>query len=116
MAMTFHDRIFEISPDIRYVATYRGDRLDRAEREGIADASSSESDRYEELLVNPALLTLVKQRGDIDCGGAEFIIVGYGKFLQLVIALPDGHVSIAFEKTANPLAFVGAIQAVFDRT
>lgn len=113
--MNLRDRIFELSPDIRYVAIYRGDRLDLAEREGIADASSSESDRYEELLVNPTLLTLAKQRGDIDCGGAEFIIVGYGNFLQLVIALADGHVSVAFEKTANPLAFLGEIQAIFHR-
>jgi hypothetical protein len=50
--MKHHDRIFELFPDIRYVAIYRGGRLDRVEREGISDASSSESDRYEELLVN----------------------------------------------------------------
>lgn len=114
--MKLQDRIFKLSPDIRYVAIYRGGRLDLAEREGIADGSSSESDRYEELLANPTLITLAQQRGDIDCGGAEFIIVGYGKFLQLIIALADGHVSTAFEKTANPLAFVDAIRAMFDRT
>ena len=79
------------------------------------DASSSESDRYEELLVNPTLLTLARQRGDIDCDGATFIVVGYGKFLQLVVALPDGHLSIAFEKAANPLAFLTAIREVIQR-
>jgi hypothetical protein len=106
-------RIFSISPDIRYVAIYRNGELFRQQRDDIDAASDSESDRYEELLVNPTLLTLVRQRGDIDCGGAQFVVVGYGNFLQLVIALPDGHVSICFEKTANPLSYVDAVIGAF---
>ena len=105
-------RIFSLSPDIRYVAIYRNGELFRQQRDDI-DASDSESDRYEELLVNPTLLTLVGQRGDIDCGGAQFVVVGYGNFLQLVIALQDGHVSICFEKTANPLSYVDAVIGAF---
>jgi hypothetical protein len=45
----------------------------------------------------------VKQRGNIDCGGARFLVVRYGNFYQLVIDLPGGHVSVCFELTANPL-------------
>ena len=46
------------------------------------DASGLESDRYEELLVNPTLLTLATQRGNIDCGGLKYLIVRYGnKFI-----------------------------------
>ncbi|HEX6048536.1 MAG TPA: hypothetical protein VFZ21_04685 [Gemmatimonadaceae bacterium] len=33
------------------------------------------ADRYEELIVNPTLITLTKQRGDIDCGGLEFLVI-----------------------------------------
>ncbi len=106
-------RIFSLSPDIRYVAIYRNGELFRQQRDDIDAASDSESDRYEELLVNPTLLTLVRQRGDIDCGGAQFVVVGYGNFLQLVIALPDGHVSICFEKTANPLSYVDDVIGTF---
>ena len=107
-------RIFDLSPAIRYVAIYRAGALKTSERDGLSGASSSESDRYEELLVNPALLTLVRQRGNIDCGGATFVVVGYGNFLQLVIALNDGHVSVAFEKSANPLSFVDSILKIFE--
>lgn len=105
--------IFALSKDIRYVAIYRAGKLDLAERAGLDGASDSESDKYEELLVNPALLTLAKQRGDIDCGGTNFLIVGYGNFLQLVIPLTDGHVSVAFEKTENPIQYVNKIKDVF---
>lgn len=109
---TAHDSIFALSPDIRYVALYRAGELATRQRQAISGASASESDRYEELLVNPTLLKLAKQRGDIDCGGARFVVVGYGNFHQLVIALPDGHASICFELGANPLAYVDAILAV----
>lgn len=100
------EQFFGLSPAIRYVALYRGGVLMSQQRGGIAGASAGESDRYEELLVNPALLTLARQRGNIDCGGASFVIVGYGNFHQLVIDLPDGHASICFEKAANPMDFV----------
>ena len=69
-------RIFSLSPDIRYVAIYRNGELFRQQRDDIDAASDSESDRYEELLVNPTLLTLVRQRGDVDCGGAQFVVWG----------------------------------------
>ncbi|MBX9880996.1 MAG: hypothetical protein K2X73_03395 [Sphingomonas sp.] len=105
------DAFFELSPAIRYVALYRGGVLASRQRGGIAGASAGESDRYEELLVNPTLLTLARQRGDIDCGGAAFVIVGYGNFHQLVIDLPDGHASICFEKAANPIEFVEPLKA-----
>ena len=55
------------------------------ERSGLIDASSGESDRYEELLVNPTLLTLAAQRGDIDCGGLRYLVVAYRNFWQLGI-------------------------------
>jgi len=55
---------------VRYVAVRSGGKLWMHERAQLRNASSSESDRYEELIVNPTLLTLVGQRVDIDCGGA----------------------------------------------
>ncbi len=48
-------RIFSLSPDIRYVAIYRDGELFRQKRDDIDAASDSESDRYEELLYQPAL-------------------------------------------------------------
>ena len=62
--------VFAISPDIRYVAVADGQQVQMRSRPDLLNTSSSDSDRYEELLVNPTLLTLATQRGNIDCGGA----------------------------------------------
>ena len=102
--------VFALDGAIRYVALYRGGTLELEQRGGLAGASDESSDKYEELLVNPTLLKLAQQRGDIDCGGAGFVVVGYGNFNQLVIALPDGHVSVCFEKEANPISYVERIK------
>ena len=110
--MNIIDRIFAVSPTVRYVALYRGGTLTSQQRQDLSAASASESDAYEELLVNPTLLTLVKQRGNIDCGGAKFLVVAYGNFYQLVLALPDGHASVAFELSDNPLQHAATIAAI----
>ena len=104
--------VFAISPDIRYVAVADGQQVQMRARADLLNASSSDSDRYEELLVNPTLLTLATQRGTIDCGGLRYLIIGYGHFHQLVIPRPAGHVSIAFELGANPLDYLQAILGV----
>ena len=83
-----------------------------AERPNLRLPSSGESDRYEELLVNPAVLTLTEQRGDIDCGGLEFVLIRYGRFFQLVHRVPGGHVSISIEPVADPLALVAQVRRV----
>jgi hypothetical protein len=104
--------VFAISPGIRYVAVADGQQVQMRSRPGLPDASSSDSDRYEELLVNPTLLTLATQRGNIDCGGLRYLIIGYGPFQQLVIPRPAGHLSIAFEPGASPLDYLQAILGV----
>src|SRR5262249_45415447 len=72
------EEILSASHEVRYVAIYHRGELHSRERAGLADASSSESDHYEELLVNPTLLTLTNQRGNIDCGGLEYLVIRYG--------------------------------------
>jgi hypothetical protein len=64
-----HDEVFAISPDVRYVAVAHGRQVDARSRPGPQHASGNESDRYEKLSANPALLVLATQRGNIDCGG-----------------------------------------------
>jgi len=107
-----HEDVFAISPDIRYVAVARGQQVRMRARPGLHNASSGDSDLYEELLVNPTLLTLATQRGNIDCGGLQYLIVGYGHFQQLVVPSPPGHVSIAFELGASPHDHLQAILRV----
>jgi hypothetical protein len=98
------EAIFALGPHIRYVAFGAGQEVRTAQREDLADASSGDSDFYEELLVNPALVTLARQRGELDCGGLRHLIVAYGNFNQVVVPRPegDGHVSVAVELGADP--------------
>src|SRR6202046_2980394 len=104
------DKIFAVTPDIRYVALYQQGNLTSRQPTPLTGASASESDRYEELFINPTLLTLARQRGNLDCGGAKFVLVAYGNFYQLVLDLPDGHASVCFELASNPLDFAETIR------
>lgn len=105
------DAILALAQSIRYVARYQGGALQSVARAGVSRASASESDRYEELLVNPTLLTLLRQRGEIDCGGLEFVIIRYGNFWQVVIPVDGGHLSVCIDRTADPLEHLPAIAA-----
>jgi hypothetical protein len=98
------EAIFALGPHIRYVAFGLGQDVTTLERDGVSGASSSSSDFYEELLVNPALLTLARQRGELDCGGLGHVIVGYGNFHQVVVPMPvgTGHVSVCVELDGDP--------------
>lgn len=95
------ERLLAFSDKIRYVAIYKNAELVSKEKNAGLNHSAAESDRYEELLVNPSLLKLASQRGDIDCGGLRFIIVGYGNFFQLVHEINGGHISVCIEKSAD---------------
>ena len=95
------DFLFDFSPDIRYVALYLDNELVMRERQIMSDSSSLNTDKFEELLVNPTLLTLTRQRGNIDCGGLRFIIIAYGNFFQVVREINKGHLSICLSKTAD---------------
>lgn len=97
------DEILSISNEVRYVAVYRDGKLESMSKKGTQNTSSSESDRYEELLVNPTLLKLVSQRGNIDCGGLDYVIVKYGNFYQFILPQPWGHISVCIEKSADPV-------------
>jgi hypothetical protein len=110
------EALFALTPDIRYVAVYRGGELSSQERQDLADASASESDRYEELLVNPTLVTLARQRGDIDCGGLEYLVIRYGHFFQFVVPIEGGHASIAFEPHANPVEHAASLREIIDKS
>lgn len=106
--------IFAVGPEVRYVATYIAGVLELNQRPGLTDTSGTESDRYEELLVNPTILTILSQRGDIDCGGLEYVLVRYDHFFQLVVPVANGHVSVALQPTTD-LACVDRILAIIRR-
>lgn len=95
------ERFLALDPAVRYVAVYLDGVLQSRERAGLSGASAAESDRYEELLVNPTVMTLVRQRGNIDCGGVRYFVIRYGNFFQCVFPVPGGHVAVALETSAD---------------
>src|SRR6218665_1465318 len=93
--------LFSHFAQIRYVAIYTGNELVSRQKEESPDSSSLQTDQYEELLVNPVLLTAARQRGNIDCGGLRYLIVGYGNFYQLLREINGGDISICLNKDTN---------------
>ena len=110
------EEILAISPHVRYAAIYQDGSLKLRQRSGVADPSASESDKYEELFVNPTLLKCATQRGELDCGGLRFIIVGYGHFHQLMMPIRAGHVSVCFDRDCSPLDFTSRVATLFDQS
>ena len=110
------EQLFGRSHAIRYVAVYRKGDLSLAQRPELQGASAAESDRYEELLVNPTLLLLTRQRGEIDCGGLEYVLIRYGNFFTLAYPLDGGHVTLGIEPAADPLAVVAIVREVLAAT
>lgn len=106
------EHCFATDASVRYVAVYLDGELRMRQRAGLAGASASESDRYEELLVNPALLTLATQRGRIDCGGLTYLLIRYGNFFTLIQPLARGHVNVGFELDAELGAVIEAVRRV----
>jgi hypothetical protein len=115
MNTALREAIFRLGPHIRYVAFGDGQRVETAQRDGIAAASAADSDFFEELLVNPTLLTLARQRGDLDCGGLRHVIVGYGNFNQVVVPTPSGHVSVCVQRDADAAAVARDIAELLER-
>ena len=113
--MEIHEALFALSSQVRYVALLRGKELGLHERPGITGASESETDKYEELLVNPALITLLKRRGELDCGGLDHVWIRYGNFWTGVFPLEDGHLNVGLEPDAVPSGFVGPIREILRR-
>ena len=107
------NEIFAISDDVRYVAIYRNGKLETKSKSDTQGASSPESDLYEELLVNPILLKAASQRGNIDCGGLDFLLVRYGNFYQFILPVLWGHVSVCIEKHADPISIGRKVKALF---
>jgi hypothetical protein len=102
--------LYSVSMGIRYVAVYTDGKLETSSRPELLNASSAESDKYEELIVNPTLLTLVTQRGNIDCGGAEYVLIRYGNFYEFIKPVRNGHVSVGIQLNEDPLKVIASIE------
>ena len=62
--------------------------------------------------MNPAILQLANSRGEIDCGGLNYVIIRYGNFFQFVQSTAGGHVSVAIETDADLGVTIEQIRAI----
>ena len=104
------ERILGLSGQLRYVALYRDGILTTRSRTDLEAASAAESDRYEELFVNPGVLCLLIQRGRLDCGGLDHVLIRYGSFWQFIQPIRGGHVSVCIAADADPIALISTIK------
>jgi hypothetical protein len=106
------DAIIESSPTIRYAALHLGggEPLIR-ERQG-SPRTSAESERWDELVVNPVLVELASRRGDVDCDGLDYLVVRYRRFFNLVLPLDGGHLSVVLDPDADPLPLISPIREI----
>src|SRR5512142_2598582 len=105
---------FSASKNVRYVAVYLDGNLELKPRAELQPPGSAESDRYEEIIVNPTLLKMLSQRGNIDCGGCKYVIVRYGYFFAFIYPLLNGHVTVSFELSTKLDDEVNMISGVID--
>jgi hypothetical protein len=61
------------------------------------------------LIVNPTLLKLTTQRGNIDCGGLQYVVIRYGNFFVLLFPVEGGHINFGFEPDVNPFDWIEPI-------
>jgi len=106
------DAILELTPIIRYAALHLGGG-EPVLRERIGKpGASAESERWDELVVNPVLIELAARRGDVDCDGLDYLLVRYRRFYNLVLPLEGGHLSVILDPDADPLPLVSPIREI----
>jgi len=106
-------RLFAADPCVRYVAVNQGGRITEMEqRREWSSLNATESDRLEELVVNPIVLEAVTRRGNLDLEGVRAVIVRYGLLDQVVLPYGSGHVSVGVQHGGDPVRVAEKAAAV----
>ena len=105
-------KLFSLDPDIRYVAVNQGGAIREMEqRAGRPTLNSHETDRMEELVVNPIVLEATRRRGNIDLDGLRHVVIRYGTLYELLVPYEDGHVSVGVQLGADVEAIAEKVGA-----
>ncbi len=103
-------QLFKLEPKIRYVAVNQNCKIVEMEQSPQHPTYNPlETDRIEELVVNPTVLEITKRRGNIDMDGIRYVVIRYGTQYQLLMPYKDGHVSIGVELTDDPIEIAGTV-------
>ncbi len=103
MSNTIASRLFALEPKIRYVAVNQaGNIVEMEQSPHHPTYNPHETDRIEELIVNPIVIDITRRRGNLDMGGMRYVVIRYGTQYQLIMPYKDGHVSIGIELEDEP--------------
>jgi hypothetical protein len=100
--------LLPLDPLIRYVAVNQDGRITEMTQR-IPSHNPPATDYLEELIVNPAVLQLVQRRGNLDLGGAPWVLIRYGLQYQLLLPYGEGHVSVGLELEADVMRLAARI-------
>ena len=101
-------QVFELDSGIRYLAVNQEGEIVEMEQR-LPSHNPVETDRMEELLVNPTILEMTKRRGDLDLDGIRYIIIQYGLQYQAIFNYRNGHVSVGIESDSDAVGVVSKI-------
>ena len=105
-------QLFSMEPKIRYVAVnQKGKIVEMEQSSSHPSYNPNETDRMEELIVNPVVLELAARRGNLDMDGIRYVVIRYGTQYQLLIPYGEGHLSIGVELQDDPLQIASKINA-----
>ena len=114
--MKLANSLFALDEKIRYAAVNQRGVIDEMlQRDGHASFNPPETDRMEELIVNPVALELFARRGNLDLGGVRFLIARYGMQYQVILPWRAGHVSVGVEAEGDPVAIAERVGALLGR-
>ena len=109
------ERLFRLEPRIRYVAlNQKGQIQEMRQSPRHPSTNPLESDRIEELIVNPAVLEIAARRGNIDMDGIRYVVIRYGTQYQLLLPYREGHLSIGVNLEDDPIEIARKVAAALD--
>jgi hypothetical protein len=108
-------RLFSLEPKIRYVAVNQNGRIVEMEQSPKHPTyNPPETDRMEELIVNPTVLEVTSRRGNIDMDGIRYVVIRYGTQYQLIMPYGEGHLSIGVELEDDPVEIASRVAAALE--
>ena len=117
MSVRLAPLLFPLDPGIRYVARNRqGAIVEMEQNPKWPSHNPAETDRMEELIVNPIVLEATRRRGDLDLEGLDYVVIRYGIQYQAIFPLPDGHVSVGVEHSADIASVASRIADALSKT
>lgn len=95
MSKKMSAQLFKLESKIRYVAVNQnGVIMETEQSPQHSTYNPHETDRMEELIVNPIVLEITSRRGNIDMNGIRSVVIKYGTQNQLLLPYKEGHISI----------------------